>query len=228
MGFEVDWLNYYDTEPWRERKFKNVYIVADPASRKRNKSEVRNDFTAMWVIGLGEDKNYYVLDGVRDRLSLTERCQVLHDLHRTWMPLAVGYEEYGKDADIEHFEDYQSRIGYRFEIIPLGGNQHSKEQRIMRLAPKMEEGRFYFPKYGIWRKLKDGRRVDIVAELIEDELEPFPLSKHDDAIDALSRILDPKFPTVFPDGRPVKPPNWDDEYERLPDPDLGQRTWMSA
>ena len=47
------------------------YILVDPASEKKKD----NDYTAMVVIGLGADDNYYILDIVRDRLN-RKRCLV--------------------------------------------------------------------------------------------------------------------------------------------------------
>jgi hypothetical protein len=79
----------------------------------------------MWVIGVGGDKNYYVIDGVRDRLNLTERTKMLLMLHRTYRPLGVGYEKYGMQADIEHIEYVMERQNYRFTITPLGGQMPS-------------------------------------------------------------------------------------------------------
>ena len=43
----------------------NRVLICDPASGKKS-----SDYTAMWVWGLGADRNYYVLDIVRDRLTL--------------------------------------------------------------------------------------------------------------------------------------------------------------
>ena len=49
---------------------------------------------------------------------------------------------------------------------------------------------------GLLRTLHDGRSVDLVEQVIEEELLPFPAGKHDDMIDAMSRIYD--MPMVWP------------------------------
>jgi len=56
----------------------------------------------MSVIGLSSDNNMYLLDAVRDRLSLRERGDCIFSLHRRWRPLGVGYERYEMMADIEY------------------------------------------------------------------------------------------------------------------------------
>jgi hypothetical protein len=113
QGFKEEWLKHTGANPFGL----NIFIVIDPASAKKKDS----DYTAGWVIGLGSDKNMYVLDIVRDRLSLTQRADLVMGWHRKWQPIAVGYERYGMMADIEHIRDRQERENYRFQIIELGG-----------------------------------------------------------------------------------------------------------
>jgi hypothetical protein len=43
----------------------------------------------------------------------------------------------------------------------------------------------------------DGERLDLIKELIA-EYDTFPLGRHDDIMDAIARILDPKLNAVFP------------------------------
>lgn len=83
QGFKREWLRYYKIQPTKT----NNYILVDAASSKKKGS----DYTAMWVIGLGTDGNYYALDMVRDRLTLTERADRLFELHRKWKPRQVRY-----------------------------------------------------------------------------------------------------------------------------------------
>jgi hypothetical protein len=40
--------------------------------------------------------------------------------HRKYQPMAVGYEQYGMMADIEHIRDLQERENYRFDIHAAG------------------------------------------------------------------------------------------------------------
>ena len=81
----------------------NKYILVDPANSKAKKA----DYTAMVVVGLSADKNYYVLDLVRDRLNLGERKERLFGLHKKWNPIGVGYESYGMMIDIDYITEYQ-------------------------------------------------------------------------------------------------------------------------
>jgi predicted phage terminase large subunit-like protein len=189
QGFKVEWLNY-----WKAQHFSNLnlYLLCDPASEKKKTS----DYTAMAVLGLGPDKNTYVITMVRDRMNLTERARMLMYLHREYSPIAVGYEKYGKDSDIEHIETVQAQQNYRFGIIPLGGTM-KKEDRIRRLIPDCEQGRFYLPSQCIQRNW-EGQQEDLTKVFVNDEYEPFPVGLHDDLIDCISRIKDEDLGAVYP------------------------------
>jgi len=195
QGFKREWMKY--TEIKATGQGMNRYILVDPANEKKKKS----DYTAMWVIALGADGNYYILDMVRDKLSLKERADTLLALHRTHNPKAVGYEKYGMQADIEYIKDTMEREQYRFEIIELGGSM-SKQDRIRRLIPLFEDGRFYFPK-SLRRTNWEGTNEDLVEIFVSDEFMEFPVSTHDDMLDGLARITDEDMGCSFPRRRPT-------------------------
>ncbi len=181
QNFKEEWL-----QTWVSGNTNNlrIYIVVDPASKKKKNS----DYTAMFVIGLGLDKNYYIIDMIRDRLNLTERMQMLFGLHQMYKPVAVGYEEYGMQSDIEHIQYVMEEKNYRFSIYPLGGNV-GKEDRIRALVPIFEQKRIFLPAVCI-RPRHDGKVVDLTKVFIEEEYKTFPVGAHDDMLDALARILD--------------------------------------
>lgn len=187
-GFKLEWLRYWSVKPIGG----NRYIVVDPANEKKKKS----DYTAAWCIELREDQNYYVIDMVRDRLSLTERADLLFKWHKDYTPLGVGYEKYGMQADIEHIEDRQERENYRFAITPLGGAL-GKNERIKRLVPLFEQGRILLPPKLMYETYEQ-KTVDLVHSFIFEEYVPFPVMSHDDMLDGLSRIVDEDLHTEFP------------------------------
>ena len=170
----------------------NVYIVVDPSYAKKKDS----DYTSMWVIGLNHDRAYYVLDGVHDRLNLAERARALFELHRKYRPLAVGYERYGMQADIEHMRYVMEQQNYRFTLVELGG-QTPKNDRIRRLVPVFEQGRMYFPQR-LMKMRSDNRAYDLTDEFYRQEYSAFPVSGHDDMLDCLARILDADLGAQFP------------------------------
>lgn len=187
--FKKEWIQRYKTKP---ESGTNNYIIVDPAGEKKKTS----DYTGIWVLGLGADQNIYALDIVRDRLNLAERTRILFELHRKYRPLKVGYEKYGMQSDIEHIKDVQERVNYRFAITELGGSL-KKEDRIRRLIPYFEAGRVWLPE-SLHRTDSTGSTRELVEEFIEEEYLPFPVGRHDDLMDPLSRIDDPLLMAEFP------------------------------
>lgn len=193
QGFKEEWLEYHDGF---KRDGLNVYLLFDPAGSK-NKS---SDYTSGWVIGLGPDRNVYVLDIVRDRLNLSQRSALVMRWHRKWKPMrhhGVRYEKYGLMADIEHIRDVQARENYRFDITETGGPL-PKNDRIKRLIPYFEQHRVYLPRSFHYTPY-DGRTSDLVQDFIQQEYKPFPVSVHDDMLDGLARLLDPELELIWPE-----------------------------
>lgn len=182
QGFKREWLKFY--KEMESTKGMNIIILVDPANEKKKKS----DWSSFNVIGLNNDSKYYVLDMVRDKLSLTERAKKLIELHKQWKPVFVGYEKYGKDADIEHIEYVQEQENYRFDITELGGTM-AKNDRIRRIIPDFENGLIYFPKTLSYTNYQGGSS-DLVKDFIDEEYLSFPVGDHDDMIDCLARIKD--------------------------------------
>ena len=198
QGFQRAWIQTYNNI---DSKKLTKYILVDAASSKKRGS----DFTAMFVVGLGGDDNYYVLDMVRDRLNLKERADCLFELHRKWKPKQVRYEKYGAMADIEHMQDRMEKETYNFKITEVGG-QTSKSDRIKRLLPLFEGGRLYFPRT-LHRTNWDKKTEDLVKVFIEEEYLAFPVGSHDDMLDSLARICEPNMDLAWPsEGKVYVPP----------------------
>ncbi len=209
--FKQDWLSFLDVRPTTL----NVYILVDPASSRKKGS----DYTAMAVIGVDAAWNKYLLGGVRDRLKLHQRWEVMKALRRTWMrvpgvqTVKVGYEKYGMQSDIEHFELEMIRDGEAFDITELNWPRegtNSKYDRIQRLVPDFKNKRFHLPYVGkeTARQVKareEGRgfvvfeptrakdyegKLYSLNKVFITEFVSYPFSVHDDFLDASSRIYD--------------------------------------
>lgn len=200
--FNDSWLQYYDKSSLKVKEM-NIYIVCDPAGGEelQKKKKKRSDYTTFMVIGLHNDNNYYMLDMVRDRLNPTERVDKLFELHRTWNGLAgkpakVGYEKYGIMSDTHYIREKQKQEGYRFPLFELGGGM-VKEERIRRMIPDLQQGRWWFPPSLMYNDYQ-GRTMDLVHELRKSEMATFPRARYDDMLDAITRIYDTELQAVFP------------------------------
>jgi predicted phage terminase large subunit-like protein len=197
--FKQEWLQYYETAP--SPKGMNLYIFVDAAYEKKKES----DYTAMVVVGLGGDHNYYVLDIVRDRFNPTERINALIKLHKKWnalggKPPLVGYEKNSASSDVHYLRTAQEAINYRFPITELGTQPH-KNDRIRRLVPLFQTKRVYFPST-LYYTDHTKKAIDLMNVLVHGEMLTFPVGIHPDMMDALSRVTDPDMEVHFPRVRP--------------------------
>lgn len=195
MGFEESWLRFYSD--LRNYHGWNHYILVDPAGEKKKQHAMDPDYTVIIVLALAPDGNIYFIDGVRDRLNLTERTKQLFFFHRKYKPLGVGYEKYGKDSDNEHIEYVMEQENYRFKITPLGGAT-AKNDRIRGLVPDFENGKIWLP-YRHMFVNREGVLVDFIKSFLEDEYTAFPVAVHDDILDCMARIKHPDMNVKFPE-----------------------------
>ena len=177
--FKEDWMQTCERPPQIPM---NVYILADTA-QKQGKA---NDYTVFWVLGLGADKRYYVLDVVRDKLTQSMRCDRLFALVEKWSPISVFYEENAAPDDAEFITSkMQTRGRFNLRTFRQKPSDGSKRQRIETLEPDFREGLFWFPSALKYRQY-DGTWRDLIHDFMADEFLSYPQVTHDDMLDALA------------------------------------------
>lgn len=202
--FKDGWIQYYKPGSVKPKEMNLCILVDQAGGEELNKKKRKlSDWTVIMVIGLAPDNNYYVLDMVRDRLNPTDRIETIFMMHRKWnaltgKPPRVGCEQIGLMTDTHYIKEKQKQDAYHFSIVPLGSGQRiTKEERIRKLIPIMQQHRFYVPDSLIYID-GEGRRWDLVREFIDVELATFPKSRYDDIIDDASRVLDEELCMNFP------------------------------
>lgn len=197
--FKAEWLRRcYLPRPLEADQIEkmNKVIVVDPGGSKK-----KSDFTQMWCVGLTGGRDHFILDGVRDKLTLHQRGELLLDMALRWHPIdKILYEEYGMQADIEHIEYMMSRKNRYYWIQAVGG-KIPKPERIRALEPLFRTGRIKLPKVLPYCPMADDlpREVDIIRQFIEEEYKAYPSALHDDGLDALARICDPRAELDYPE-----------------------------
>lgn len=183
--FRREWLKWYVREI--AAKYGHVFfLTVDPASKQRKKS----DFTAMLVFGLDKDWNFFLVDGIHDKLNPAQRIDAVFRLCRKWGIGIVGYETIGfQETDKFYIERKMAQDNFYFEIIEITNHKLNKNARIEGLQPVMESGHFHLPKAPmpytrLWENPDDGQGkvVDIVEEFLR-EFDTYPNSAHDDLLD---------------------------------------------
>ncbi len=212
--FKAEWIQYFNPLAGIVLGECNLWILVDPANEKKAAS----DYTAMVVMALAPDNNYYIMEIVRDKLNPTERIKKVMEFHKKWNKLAgkppqVAYEKYGMMTDIHYLQQEQDKQGYRFSITEVGG-QMKKEDRIRRLIPIFQQKRIYLPVNCMYVNI-EGKTTETVMEFVQHEYEPFPFGTHDDVLDATARIFD--VDAMFPMLQENYKQNTRLEYEEIQD-----------
>jgi len=123
-----------------------------------------------------------------------------HELPRMRRALAE-YQISGVATTVGFHRFVMDNEKYHFQITELGG-QTPKNDRIRRLIPIFEQGRFYLPTQ-LYFVSHDGKSHDLVHEFIQEEYLSFPVAWHDDMLDCMARIVDPQMAVRFP-GKALK------------------------
>lgn len=192
--FKRSWICRFNNAPKKMNKVILVDPAGDPQTGGKRK---KSDRTVMWVLGLSADGNVYLVDGIIDRLSLTQRADKLFHLHKKHKPMQVRYERYGMMGDIEHIRNEMEHRQYRFKITEVAGAVE-KNARIRRLVPWFEAGRIWMPQALHYTDVLGADR-ELVQEFLDVEYATFPVGRFDDGMDCLARLAEPSLTLPWPD-----------------------------
>lgn len=200
--FLLEWIPGFVEQSMIEEKKDdyNFYVIVDPANTKKKES----DNTAMVVIATSADRKYYVPDIICTKLNPSERRDTLFSLIRRWTNSkrkpVVFYEMNSMSSDITMINEKMKSDSFYFEIHAASTKprirqdsrmtgEPVKASRIMALEPLFRQGRIVFMNT-TWNKSWMGSVENTTALFINNEYVNWPFLKHDDVLDALSRIAD--------------------------------------
>lgn len=184
--FHDHWFITYDKLP----DYYSICILVDPAATRKKYSK----YTAMVVHAIVREEGkikWYLVDGVFDKLSPTQRVDALFRLVRKWKHALrlVSYETIGfQDTDRVNIERKQKEDDFYFSISRINAQAKTKDGRIEGMIPFYENGKVLFPKRLPYYSIYHAKVIDIV-QIIKYELLKFPQSEHKDFIDAQSQQL---------------------------------------
>jgi predicted phage terminase large subunit-like protein len=161
------WLRRYSSVPARN-KFRSMILSCDPAG----KADVKNDYTAMTVVGI-DAKEMYLLHVERGHWTVLEMQKRITALAAQWEATHIIVEDTASGMGLIQLLKEQTQL-------PVIG-QHptdDKETRMSRHEGRFEAGRLLLPTEAPW--LAD----------FENELLAFPNGRYDDQVDALMLTLD--------------------------------------
>lgn len=166
-----------------------VYMGADLAISEDENTN--NDYFVLTVIGVDKEKNVYVLDYLKERLTFNAQLNAILDYGRNKFPMV---ERIGVET-VQYQKSLAQEIR-RLSLLPVINIQTSKDKvtRAMRRSALFENGKVYFR---------------IGMEDLEECLLMFPDVDHDDLFDGLDFAM-----TVADQGNAARVLNRDD-FDRL-------------
>ena len=164
---KASWLGRYNTVP-DGKNFQRVVLSCDPAG----KAGIRNDYTAMTVIGL-DQQAIYLLEVRRGHWTVIQMREQIIALAQRWRVDLVIIEDTSSGMGLIQLVTEQTRLN----VVGRHPNV-DKVTRLSRQQGRFEAGRILLPSEALW--LAD----------FENELLAFPYDRYDDQVDALLLFLD--------------------------------------
>ncbi|KKN16785.1 hypothetical protein LCGC14_0972470 [marine sediment metagenome] len=178
-GQVIKKVHYYQKLP----KIKAISIGVDLAISQKETA----DYTAINVIGKGEDNNFYNLRNIAGRWNFNTTLTKVNDTYKDYrgahagIPLYLGIE----DVAYQHsaIEEYHRRFGIKPKAVKVSKD---KRARLEAIEPYFVSEQVFFREEG---------DEDVVTEILN-----FGIEAHDDRMDAfeisLSQLLDMAQPNI--------------------------------
>ena len=182
--FREEWWKEHDSVPGGLAE----YICCDPASTQKKKS----DYTVIQRWGVDAEGHHYLLEGVRDKMTVFQRIDTLMAMAKRAQNLKkVKYEALGgRHGDLEQLK--LRFLSEKFHITPEETKSSSvaKVDRVeQRLVGQWHAGVISLPHTLPFRSFYDGKMYDFVKEYKLEYLQ-FPFCLHDDILDCHSQMFD--------------------------------------
>jgi hypothetical protein len=215
----VEWIRYYEKDPFEWGRDKNIYILVDP-------SRGMGDPTFAVVLAAGKDRTLSWVDGIKKRLSPSEFERALYVLASRWSTLGslqqIRIEEFAGAQYGTSLRKYFDSFNFHgCPIVACGVNMDKRLREWQRLEPAFRK--ILFPRAGIRAEDERGIPFDLSRYWIDYEYSKFPLPLTDDGLAAWSLAWEPsdKVGDIVYD-----PPAeaWDEEELQKP---MSKGSWMS-
>lgn len=194
--FKIENVRFFDPGSQNDRakiSRLNTYMTIDPAISLEDYA----DKTAIMVVGVDEENNWYVLDYENDKMKPQEIVERTFRMNEMYKPRKIGLEVvHFQKGLIYTFRDAERDRGQRLPLVEMKRDtRESKEVRIKSvLQPLVEQKRL---------SIQSGH-----LDLIE-QLKTFPRSRYDDLLDTLADIS--QIMLGFRQGKAMKLPEQDSE-----------------
>lgn len=185
--FKEEWWQEYERLP----EGCSEYICVDPASTQKK----RSDYTVIERWGRDHRGDDYLIEGIRDKLTVFQRMDKIVEVARRCRRLAkVRYESLGgRHGDLETLQ--KRFLDEHISIIPSetkAGTAGKKDRIEQRLVPRFHARKIFMPRSLICRSEYDGKIYDFV-QLYKLEFLQHPMNEHDDILDCHAQMYEEPF-----------------------------------
>ena len=167
-SFKKEFLRYYD--PFRLPSNLRHYMATDFGASMESGA----DYSVILVGAVDDTGNIYIREYVRERMVPSEVISTMLSLYDKYQCIEAGIETNGPQKIYYYMIDEACRNKNNPMRLHKLDQRMDKEQRIMALQPKIENGQFFI--------------LPTMSDLV-DELMSFPRGRHDDVIDAASNLM---------------------------------------
>lgn len=164
----------------------NYYLLVDPADSE----EKRACYTAMKVMGIDSEDNWYWVDGLFDKIDDRERIDEAVRLAQKWKVFEIFWENisFGR-TDCRNLERRRRELrNAAWQVREISASKVSKDDRILGLNDRYSRKKIFWPPKLMYYSKFEGKVIDLV-EAQEYEFLGFPLVSHKDLLDAESFLL---------------------------------------
>ena len=169
--FKLEKFRYYE-EPSVAGLDLKTFIAIDRAYSLQKTA----DFTALVVVSVDRENNWYVRMAERFKGTERELINKIFDLKGYFAPQTIGIEQKAFQYTLKPtLEDEMRKRDDFFKVVELKDLGQSKNKRIEGIVPRFESGSLFIQR----------TQTDLI-----DEMLMFPKAPHDDLIDALAYQLE--------------------------------------
>lgn len=183
--FKQKWFKYFrdDECPGNMR----IFTTVDPAISKKASA----DDSCVMTVGVTPDNVKFVLEYTNAKLNPSELIEEIFRHYDKYNPVQVGIETVAYQEALSHFLKIEMKKRNTFMKIEEIRTHQDKEGKIRGLIPHYQNGVIY-------------HRVGF-CDTLEQQLLRFPISAHDDVMDALAMQLQLWNAPLHKEGAGMKP-----------------------
>jgi len=173
--FRREWLSFYPEDEIPPNLI--IFQGVDPSFSAKQVADYFVDIT----IGVDDKNRIYVLDLVRNHVSMRQQAEIIQEVANRWQPQILNIESTAGQVMLGEYLGSETLLPIR-----LSPTTKSKLSRFQTLALHFASGRILLP--GI-REDGDWRPSARIKPLYEEYLS-FPNARYDDCLDALEKAIE--------------------------------------